>query len=206
MLSTDASHSPIPPPAAPPPAISSQSQYEGIVKTPRPAFTIGLHDSAIAGKLNRHGLSNYQKATLLDYQGKLCSDPTPDLLNVRFPILVIESKTYASKNSVFEAENQAAVSGSYLVNLQQRFLNFCKNLPDSEACAIPTGLETPLAFSICTKGPIIELWAHHRSDYCSEGRRIPLHYVNILSICHESLEGGLQGIFMHLESLMSWNG
>ena len=76
----------------------------------------------VASALIKRGLSKYRADDLLKFlqrEDKLCSDPTQNFLNVRFPIPVIEGKAYATGKSVFEAENQVAVSGSCIINLQK---------------------------------------------------------------------------------------
>lgn len=93
---------------------------------------------------------------VLQREQKLCSDPMQNFLNVRFPILVIEGKAYATGKTVFEAQNQAAVSGCCMVNLQQQLTDLFEGVFSN-----PRGGKTPLAFSICTEGPHIEFWVHY---------------------------------------------
>ena len=194
----------MPPPTALSPVALPQPRQDGAVKTPRPDFTIGLGRSTVASALVKRGLSKYKADDLLKYlqrEGKLCSDPTQNFLQVRFPILVIEGKAYATGKTVFEAENQAAVSGSCMVNLQKQLSGLLKDVfPNSERSINSEGGKTPLAFSICTQGPIIEFWVHHsvlEEDIC-------MHYMNLLKICYGSLADGLEDFFMTLECLMSW--
>lgn len=170
----------MPPRTAPSPVTLPQSRQDGAVKTPRPDFTIGLRHSTVASALIKRGLSKYKADNLLKFlqrEDKLCSDPTQNFLNVRFPILVIEGKAYATGKTVFEAENQAAVSGSCMINLQRQLSGLFKAVfPSSERIINPEGGKTPLAFSICTQGPIIEFW----------------------------VADGLEDFFILLECLISW--
>lgn len=90
---------------------------------------------------------------------------------------MIEGKAYATGKTVFEAENQAAVSGSCMINLQRQLSGLFKAVfPSSERIINPEGGKTPLAFSICTQGPIIEFW----------------------------VADGLEDFFILLECLISW--
>ena len=189
------------PPAAPFPVALPQSRQDGAVKTPCPNFTIGVRHSTVADALIERGLSELKADIFLKFlqrEGRLCSDPTLDYLDVRFPILVIEGKAYAIGKTVFEAENQAAVSGSYMINLQKELIGLFQGVFPSSIN--PEGGKTPLAFSICTQGPIIEFWVH----YCVVEEDICKHHMTLLKLCYGSLADGLEDFLMLLESLMSW--
>ncbi|MCJ1258921.1 hypothetical protein MMC24_006755 [Lignoscripta atroalba] len=190
--SPDTSKSTMPPPAAP-----SQSKLDA-VKTPRPDFTIGLRHSTISNALMERGLSRVKAddfLKVLQRERKLCSDPTQNFLNVRFPILVIEGKAYATGKTVFEAQNQAAVSGACMVNLRQQLTDLFEG-----AFSNPRGGKTHLAFSICTEGPQIEFWVH----YALSEDNVRSHYMNIFRTCYGSLQGGLEDFLMDVERLMEW--
>lgn len=192
LPSPDTSHSTMPPPAAP-------SQFkQDAVKTPRPDFTIGLDHSKISDALMERGLSEPKAdkfLKVLQRERKLCSDPTQNFVNVRFPILVIEGKAYATGKTVFEAQNQAAVSGSCMVNLQQQLTD----LFEGTFFNIEGG-KTHLAFSICTEGPQIEFWVH----YTLSKDNTRSHYMNIFRTCYGSFHGGLEDFLMDVERLMQW--
>ena len=180
----------------PPPSPVFQFKQD-TVKTPRPDFTITLDQSIISTALLERGLNETKTDDLLKFlqrEGKLCSDPTQNLSG-RFPFLVIEGKSYATGKTVFEAQNQAAVSGSCMVNLQQQlsdlFEGVSPNMGDGK---------THLAFSICTEGPHMELWVH----YALSKDDVRSQYMNILRTCYGSLLCGLEGFLMDLERLMKW--
>ena len=174
------------------------------VKTPRPDFTIGLRHSTISNALIKLGLDNFMADDFLkglQREQKLYSDPTQNFLNVRFPILVIEGKAYATGKTVFEAQNQAAVSGGCMINIQQQlsdlFEGVFPNLGDKK---------THLAFSICTEGPQIEFWVHYAlsEDTVRSHYNVRSHYMNIFRTCYGSLQGGLEDFLMDVERLMRW--
>ena len=146
----------------------------------------------------KRGLSKYKADDLLNFlqlEDKLYSDPTQNFLNVRFPILVIEGKAYATGKTIFEAENQAAVSGACMINLQKQLIGLFERIfPNSKSG------KTPLVFSICTLGPIIEFWVHY--TVLEEG--ICMHYMNLLKLCYGSLDDGLEDFLMLLERLITW--
>ncbi|KAL2053084.1 hypothetical protein ABVK25_006721 [Lepraria finkii] len=190
--SPDTSQSTMPPPAA-----LSQSKLDA-VKTPRPDFTIGLRHSTISNALIKRGLSKFKAHDFLkglQRERKLCSDPTQNFLNVRFPILVIEGKAYATGKTAFEAQNQAVVSGGCMVNLRQQLIDLFESVFSN-----PKGGKTPLAFSICTEGPQIEFWVH----YTLLEDNVRSHYMNIFRTCYGSLQGELEGFLIDIERLMRW--
>lgn len=92
------------------------------VKTARPDITVGLLHETVLEALAARGLGS-PRATLflkvLQMQQVLYSNPTQHDLPIRFPTMVIEGKSYATGKPVFEAQNQAAVSGSCMIKLQQ---------------------------------------------------------------------------------------
>lgn len=190
--SPNTSQSTVPPPAAP-----SQSKQDA-VKTPRPDFTIGLRHSTISNALMKRGLSKFKADDFLkglQRERKLCSDPTQNFLNVRFPILVIEGKAYATGKTVFEAQNQAAVSEGCMVNLLQQQTDLFEGVFSDLR-----GGKTHLAFSICTEGPQIEFWVH----YTLSEDNVRTHYMNIFRTCYGSLQGGLEDFLIDVERLMRW--
>ena len=154
-----------------PPAAPSQSKQDA-VKTPRPDFTIGLRHSKISNALMKRGLSKFKAddfLKVLQRERKLCSDPTQNFLNVRFPILVIEGKAYATGKTVFETQNQAAVFGGCMVNLRQQLNDLFEGVFSNLR-----GGKTYLAFSICTEGPQIEFWVH----YTLSEDNVRSHYIS----------------------------
>lgn len=185
------------------PVPTVQPTQDGIVKTPRPDFTIGFQHSTITNALINRGLSRLKADDFLGYlQEKqvLISDPTMDYLNVRFPIQVFEGKAYATGKTLFEAENQAAVSGACMVNLQQQLIDFYTGaFPQSDP---PENSSPPLAFSICTEGPVIQFYAH----YSLKEEGVRTHCMKLLSVCNGTLAETLEGLLMKWEQLMDWYG
>lgn len=123
--SPDTSHSIMPPPAA-----LSQFQMDR-VRTPRPNFTIGFRHSTVSNVLIMRGLSEFKADDFLQglqHQRKLCSDPMLNFSGIRFPILVIEGKAYATGKTAFEAQNQAVVSGACMVNLRQQLTDLFESV------------------------------------------------------------------------------
>lgn len=184
-LSPDTSQVPDMPPPLPKQDLSS-------VKTPHPNITAGLKHDAVIHAMMKQGVANEIDAVdflqFLQVQRILCSNLAQQVLPIRFPFLVIEGKSYSTGRPIFEAQNQAAVSGSCMTNLQHMLAEL------TESVSPGYKYEKPLAFSICTEGPYIELWVH----YTISKNGIRFHYMNIINICHAS------ELLVMVDSLMSW--
>ena len=109
--------------------------------------------------------------------------------------MVVEGKSYTTGKTMYEAQNQAAVSGSCMLNLRHQLADLTGRLsPGSHQ------RKEPLAFAICTEGPIIELWVHYTTSV--QGARF--YNSNLLRICHASLPGTVREFFMAVEGWMKW--
>jgi hypothetical protein len=166
--------------------------------SPRPDITAGLHHPTIVEALAARGLDEVDASDFLEdlqQQQILCSDPAQGAPPIRFPIMVVEGNAYATGKPVFEAQNQAAVSGSCMTKLQHELADLTKSAShgsyDSKA---------PLAFSVCTEEPHIELWVH----YTTSQKNVRMYNMNILKTCHASLPEGVTEFLMVVDSMMSW--
>ncbi|KAL8979860.1 MAG: hypothetical protein Q9205_004905 [Flavoplaca limonia] len=200
--SPNTSQSTMPPPAAVLPVSSStveiQPSQDGAVKTPRPDFTCGFRNRTVTKALLDRGLNPSVTADLLEalqLDKRLCSNPTQHFFELRFPILVIEGKSYSTGRTLFEAENQAAVSGSSMLNLQRQLTK----LHDS-VNPVSGEKKPPLAFSVCTQGPILELWVHH----LELEDNITRYHMNITAACHGSLCDDLERFLLKIDCLIEW--
>ena len=122
------------------------------VKTPRLDLTIGFRHQTFIDALTFRGISRDKAYSFLNYlqqENILYSDVT---IKIRFPFIVIEGKAYATGKQIFEAQNQAAVSGSCIVNLQHTLADLTSRIRGSSC-----NDDVPLAFSITTEGPYHEL-------------------------------------------------
>lgn len=157
-----------------PPSPVPFEQAIGGAKTPFPDLTVGLLDRVVASKLESMGVRFSNKLLRdLQFQGVLVSCPTQLCLGLRFPSLVVEGKSYVTGRSLYEAQNQAAVSGSMMLLTQHRLSELARS----------GSLHPPLAFSICSEGPVWELWVHYSTSDAGER-----HYKSrSLQIGHASL-------------------
>ncbi len=62
----------------------------------------------------------------------------------------------------------------------------------------------PLAFSICSEGPILQLWVH----YTTLVDKVRIHHMNILKICYASrrpsLREEVRNFLVAVDGVMAW--
>ena len=167
-----------------PPSISPSN-----VKTPRPDISIGLKDAALNKSLQSRGLAVADSEYLLEMLAEphsqtgrpplLYSEPTQAAMHIRFPFFVVEGKSYATCRTIYEAQNQAAVSGAcslkILHDLDDLVYNAHKSNPGSYSKV------QPIVFSICTEGPIHQLWVHYTIGEHGDGNR--MYYMAQVKTC-----------------------
>ncbi|KAL8811904.1 MAG: hypothetical protein Q9200_001429 [Gallowayella weberi] len=167
---------PMPLPVALP--LPLQEGDRSVLKTPRPNLTIGILSSTLISRLAtgtfnevevEQLLRNLQDQTKPREAGMapepiLISVPALRASDLTFPCLVIESKAYSTGKQIFEAENQAAVSGACGLKIQLSLDDLVRKVnptPTSSDISPGSSAPPPLFFSVCTEGPIHELWAHY---------------------------------------------
>lgn len=186
-MTPDGSAPTLPPPPIPP------KQDSGGVKTPCPDITTGLHHHVVAAKLESVGIARPHSDELLkdlQHEKAFISCPAQSALLLRFPSLVVEGKSYATGKSLYEAQNQAAVSGSMMLVIQHQLSELAgSKSPNS-----------PLAFSICSEGPVMELWVHYNTSDASV-RYFKIHF---LQICHASAFNTVVEFFLAVLRIMRW--
>ena len=179
-------------PTMPPPP-NPLKQDVGGVKTPCPDITTGLHHHVVAAKLESIGVTRPHSDELLkdlQYEKTFISCPAQSVLLLRFPSLVVEGKSYATGKSLYEAQNQAAVSGSMMLVIQHQL---------SELAGVKP-LDSPLAFSICSEGPVMELWVHYNISDAS----VRYYKIRFLQICHASAFNTVVEFFLAVLRIMRW--
>jgi hypothetical protein len=142
-----------------------------LVKTPRPDISIGIQHTALISALSSQSLNKVKARKFLEWlqdemvqhepdrprEPMLISVPAPRALDLAFPFAVVEGKAYSTGKQIFEAENQASVSGACGLKIQLD-LDDLVNRGATGCDASDT--EPPLFFTVCTQGPIHELWAY----------------------------------------------
>ncbi|KAK1147847.1 hypothetical protein N8T08_000360 [Aspergillus melleus] len=160
--------------SAPP---SSSGQHLGntfSLKTPRPDVSVGIADASLESVL-RPARGDNARFFLNDLQDTeaLISDPGLTRLHLRFPFFVIETKSGAAGGNLYQAQNQAAVSGASAINIlrgvaELHELEYPKRHGGKE---VHSAVDLPLlAFSMTMEGPVCEIWAHfwdsNKKGYC----------------------------------------
>lgn len=83
-----------------------------------------------------------------------------------------------------------------MINLQLMLAEFVDKVPfgshSNNACT--------LAFSICTEGPLLELWVH----YTTLEDDIRFYNMSLLKTCHAFLQNEVLEFFMMVNSVMDW--
>jgi len=118
-------------------------------------------------------------------------------MDLHFPFLVVEGKSYATGNPVFDAQNQSAVSGASALNIL-RVLDDLANVAEPGSCSE----HQPMVFSICTEGPYHELWGHYIT---MEYQALSYNMV-LLRTCNGALSDELERFLLAVENVMTWGG
>ena len=191
------------------------------IKTPRPDITTGIKESAVISALASSLSSpsfNYTKTKAKQFleilQGAtvrsgrngppepvLIIMPTQRKSNLTFPTLVFEGKGYSTGKQVFEAQNQAAVSGASGVKIQIMLDELVKRATrSSDIPLIPSRTHPPLVFAICSEGPQHELWAHY--TIIEDGE----HHFNmaLLNTCHGVMPKQVETFFVQVDNVLNW--
>ena len=173
-----------------------------VVKTPRPDITVAPKLSNLVELLKARGLREGEPEDflkILQYQQAFRFNPFQPIVPICFPPLVVEGKSYSTGKTVFEAQNQAAVSGAYMTDMQHNVAKFTQS-----TCHGSHQIKEPLAFSICTEGPMVQLWVH----YTKMKGDVRQYHMNIIKICHassfESLREGVRDFFEAVDGIMDW--
>ena len=175
------------------------------VKTPRPDISIGLSNDAVVDALQSPDLTRKVAKNLLTALaapdarngGKplLCLGSTKQEVQIRFPFMQVEGKSYATGRTIYEAQNQAAVSGACALEILHRLDDLAqKAKPSSQFKG------QHIVFSVCTQGPIHELWVHYTTE--EDGDRI---YNNkIWKSCNMAVECEVPGFLEAVDNAMGW--
>ena len=191
------------------------------IKTPRPDITTGIKESAVISALASSLSSpdfNYTKTKAKQFLKKLQDatmpsgrdgPPEPVLIivptqrnsNLAFPTLVFEGKGYSTGKQVFEAQNQAAVSGAGGVKIQMILDELVKRATRSSNVALtPLKNQPPLVFAICSKGPQHELWAHY--TVIDDGEQ--QFNMVLLNTCHGLMPKQVESFFVQVQNVLNW--
>jgi hypothetical protein len=181
------------------------------IKTPCPDITIGLSHGAVVGALEACGVVDPAADSMLEvlqstllYPSQdspprpvLCSRPTERNLSLHSPFLIVEGKSIATGQTVYDAQNQAAVAGSCALNILNGLADLAAHL-DGHVSDVDTA--SPMVFSICTQGPYHELWVH----YTTMENGLQQWNMNMVKVCHGSFQDGVLEFLVAVDNVMRW--
>lgn len=197
--------------AMPPPLLPTTSP----IKTPRPDLSIGTKIDALISALSSSNLSSTRAGKFLKQlqaqmiargprmilEPALISVPALRASDLAFPFAVIEGKAYSTGRQIFEAENQAAVSGACGLKIQLCLDELVERaVTSSNNQGAPVENRFALFFSVCTEGPIHELWVHWSS--VEDGVR--KFNMTLLKLCHGVLLEGVEDFFVAVDNMLRW--
>lgn len=203
-----------PPPASRP--HPEKVKETSFVKTPRPDISVGTQETALISALSAlssQHLNNTRAKRFLEKledtmvpserggpaEPLLVAVPTQRASDLVFPFAVVEGKAYSTGKQIFEAQNQAAVSGASGLKIQ---LSLNELIKRSTSDVAPSTLkdQPPLFFSICTEGPYHELWAHY-TDMEDDVRKFNM---KLLKICNGVLLEGVEDFIATVDNVLRW--
>ncbi|PVH98617.1 hypothetical protein DM02DRAFT_40083 [Periconia macrospinosa] len=186
-----------------------------LIKTPRPDISIGIQHMALISALSLQSLNKVKARKFLEWlqnemvqhepdrprEPMLISVPAPRALDLAFPFAVVEGKAYSTGKQIFEAENQASVSGACGLKIQLDLDNLVnRGATGSDTSPTTSNTEPPLFFTICTQGPIHELWAHW--TVVEDGVR--MFESKLLDSCNALLLEQGEGFMVRLNNISLW--
>ena len=205
----------LPPPASRP----DKSKETSLIKTPRPDITTGIKESALISALAstlssqnfsytkaKQFLEKLQDTTMPSERDRpqkpaLIMVPTQRESNLAFPSFVFEGKGYSTGKQIFEAENQAAVSGACGLKIQIILDELVKRAIRSPNTPLRSSKDQPqLFFSICSEGPYHELWAHY--TVIEDGER--QFKMVLLDTCNGTVLKQVESFFVEVNNIMIW--
>ena len=107
----------------------------------------------------------------------------------------VEGKSYATGTNIYEAQNQAAVSGACALEILHR-------LDDLAQKAKPSSYSKGqhIVFSVCTQGPIHELWVHYTTE--EDGDR--MYNNKIWKTCNMAVDCEVLEFLEAVDNVMKW--
>ena len=128
--------------------------------------------------------------------------PTQRPSTLVFPFAVVEGKAYSTGKLIFEAQNQAAVSGASGLKIQLCLNALVKRATATRSDISSASLEEQpaLFFSMCTEGPYYEFWGHY--TYIEDGER--KFNMALLKSCNGLLLEGLEDFVVAIDNVLRW--
>ncbi|GLA06729.1 hypothetical protein AnigIFM60653_007674 [Aspergillus niger] len=128
-----------------------------------PCICVGLTESELTQGLEhrRSSSDSYSMLSELQESSALITDPHATPMHVNIPFLIIETTSHID-GSLYQAQNKAALCGSRAIRILEALSEYHEDHSSFRIFPAPDELPFNLAFSITVKGPIWEVWLHHR--------------------------------------------
>lgn len=177
-----------------------------LIKTSRPDISIGAKEAALVSALSSQHLidggakwflQELENTMVVSERGSaeplLIAVPSLHASDLVFLFAVVEGKAYSTGKQVFEAQNQATVSGASALKMQLSLSELIKR--STPGFDVPHPL-----FFICTEGPYHELWAHytHMEDNVRKFK------MKLLQICNGVLLEGVEDFIVTVDKVLRW--
>ena len=127
----------------------------------------------------------------------LYSEPTQASLQLRFPFFLVEGKSYATCKTIYEARNQAAVSGACSLKILHDLDSLVQKSNSGSYCN-----RQPIVFSVCTEGPIHQLWVHYTIGGHGDGNH--LYYMAQVKTCDVGIYADIPAFLEMVNNVMRW--
>ena len=183
-----------------------QDEESSQIKTPRPDITIGIYKRTVESLLYDILKSkspdkspvHISKLILptLEERKRVIATPAARASDLVFPFAVTEGKAYSTGSTLFQAENQAAVAAACGL----RILSDLKELVSYASAEVISPPAPFLFFSICTQGPLLELWAH----YCVVEEGIRSFHAVLVAVCHLSFVRQVEEFIVLVNNVFRW--
>lgn len=182
------------------------------IKRPVPDMTIGIELEALVSALSSQNLDAVNVVRFLELlqtsrvrrqpngpdEPILCVVPMQCASDLVFPFAVVEAKSYSTGRPIFEAQNQAGVSGACGLKILLCLDEIVNSA--STSSHVPLAPSNALLFSICTEGPIHELWVH----YTTIGDGVRKFNMRLLKTCNGMLPESVVDFFFAVDNVLGW--
>jgi hypothetical protein len=190
-------------------------KHRSSLKAPCPNISMGINLSAIISALASQDLDVitakkfllWLQSEMVDRDGSLepmlITIPAPRAQDLAFPFAVVESKAYSTGKQIFGAENQATGSAACGLKIQldlDDLVEHARARASPDAYSTSVEIKPPLFFSVCTQGPIHELWAHWNTVE-DEGR---MFQSKLVDSCNALLYQQAEDFLVRLNNVGLW--
>lgn len=174
-----------------------------VLKTPRPDITWGLSSSSLETPLAAtNALSALQESD------QLITDPHSTQSGLRFPFLIVESKSGATGANLYQAQNQAAVSCAGALIIQHELGSIVEEVATAAVPALLSNAMKPpgyCVFSVVNEGPVFELWIHfERTTLQQDGTPMQAYHSSCIDVYRTTVKQSARKLVDDLCAVFHW--